>query len=83
MGLMSGAHSGQSMSLTLAGSIAVLEIYRNHESRSGLVGTGLLCRCKAVLQQASLHILKNVLVPCYMMKHFSLFIGDQAPTVDK
>jgi hypothetical protein len=28
-------------------------------------------------------ILKTVLVPCYLMKHFSPFIGDPAPTVDK
>lgn len=88
VGFMSGAHSGQSMSLTPAGSIAVLEPYMYHESRSGQVGTGLLCWYKAVLQQASLHSSECAYTEdcrgvCYMMKHFSHFIGDLAPTVDK
>jgi len=85
---MSGAHSGQSMRLTPAGSIAVLELYMNHESRSGQVRTGLLCWCKAVLKQASLQSSKcayteDCLGACYVMKHFSRFIGDPAPVVDK
>lgn len=88
MGFMSGAHSGQSMSLTPASSIAGLELYMNRESRSGQVGTGFLCWYKAVLQQASLHSSKytyteDCLGACYMMKHFSHFIEDPAPTVDK
>lgn len=85
---MSGAHSGQSMSLTPASGIAVLELYMNHESGSAQVGTGLLCWYKAVLQQASLHsstcaYTEDCLGACYMIKHFSHFIGDPAPRVDK
>jgi hypothetical protein len=88
MGFMSGVHSGQSMRLTPAGSIALLELYMNHESRRGQVATGLLSWYKAVLQQTSLHSSKcayteDCLVACYMMKHFSHFIGDPASTVDK
>ena len=50
MGFMSSAHS-----LMPARSVAVTEIYMNHESRSGQDGTRLLCWYKTVLQQSSLH----------------------------
>ena len=47
---MSSAHS-----LMPTRSVAVTEIYMNHESRSGQDGTRLLCWYKTVLQQSSLH----------------------------